>query len=197
MTLNSVATAITSAPRVADIGLSGMSIGLEDERRPAGRQRDREQRHERSGERAVEGEQDEPDGEQADDRQPVAGAGQLLVGVGGQHRQADDLGADARPAGSSSERMSAISASCSSSGITGIRNETLATSPESERERIACEKYGGTVSSTRAMRAASGGRPELKSKRSDSAGPGQSSVARSQAARARRRRIRVRRGPAA
>ena len=57
MTLNSVAIAIVSAPSAADIGLSGMPVGPEHQRGPAGREHDRHQRHQGARERAVDGEQ--------------------------------------------------------------------------------------------------------------------------------------------
>ena len=95
MTLNSVATAITSAPSVADIGFRGMSIASSTSADQPVASAIGSSGTSARPRRAVDGEEDEADGEQAGDGQPVPRARQLGAGVGGQHRQSDDLGVDA------------------------------------------------------------------------------------------------------
>ena len=98
-TLNSVEIAITSAPSVTDIGFSGTrSANSTSADQPRG-EHDRHERHQRAAAVAPEGDQqDQGDGrersEQRDD--PPPRRGDLSAGLGGEHRQPDEPGADPR-----------------------------------------------------------------------------------------------------
>ena len=123
------------------------------QRRPPAGQRDRDQRHQRPPGPPVHGQQHQRDGQQGQHHRCQAPPVRrhLRVGLGGQHGQADQLGADPRRGGlAAAERISSITSCWRSSGIRRMPNDIVARFWR--RLNTAWAKYGGTESSRAAVR---------------------------------------------